>query len=370
MLVSDERTKKTLFIRLSSLGDVLLAMSALSVSSSSPRSVDWLVASEFSSLLDHHPGIRKVWGFNRKLGLKGWQDLSRVLWDEGYDEVYDLHRTLRTKLLRLFFLYWSFTRPRVGTKSGNALTWHVISKQRLKLYGYFLFKSLWPKSLRPEPIASRSARLVGGSGDEKPDARHLLAHNNGEHSDSFQRLISSLTGKSYICVMPGSKWAGKKWPVESYAELLSRIPGRVPVVMGTPKDLESTALVQLLEKKRVPVISAVGLWNLKEVAQIISGAWRYLGNDTGLGHLAEAVGVPSLVIFGPTREDMGFGPWRPESRAIGKGLACRPCGKDGRYCYRFGQRYACMTDLKAQDVILQAPELTALTEKKELSRST
>ncbi|MFL5812888.1 MAG: glycosyltransferase family 9 protein, partial [Bdellovibrionia bacterium] len=166
------------------------------------------------------------------------------------------------------------------------------------------------------------------------------------------------------------KMDGKKFTVESYAELLSKIPGKTPVIMGTPKDFESVELVRLLEQKCVPVISAVGSWNLKEVAQIISGAWRYLGNDTGLGHLAEAVGVPSFVVFGPTREDMGFGPWRPESRAIGKSLACRPCGKDGRYCYRLGQRFACMTGLKAQDVILQAPELAALAEKKELSRST
>jgi ADP-heptose:LPS heptosyltransferase len=341
-------------------------MSALSAAPSS-NSVDWLVAHEFATLLDQHSRIRKVWSFDRRSGFKGWKALGLRLWEEGYDEVYDLHRTLRTKLLKLLFLYWSFTRSRNHSEkllAGNRLSapiWHVISKQRLRLYGYFVFKSLWPKAFRPESVCSRSARLVGGKGSEKPDARHLLVQTgDADRNDEPRTLLSlkaSLHGKSYICVMPGSKWAGKKWPVAFYAELISKLQGYVPVVMGAPSDRESVELVRLLQAESVPVISAVGAWNLREVAQILSGAWRYLGNDTGLGHLAEAVGVPSYVIFGPTREDMGFGPWRPESRAVGKSMACRPCGKDGRHCYRLGQRYACMSRLKPQEVLTQIPEI-------------
>jgi ADP-heptose:LPS heptosyltransferase len=158
--------------------------------------------------------------------------------------------------------------------------------------------------------------------------------------------------------MPGSKWVGKKWPVENFAELLVRLPV-VPVVMGTPSDVESVQLVERLKEKGVPVVSAVGTWSLREVARILAGAWRYLGNDTGLGHLAEAVGVPSFVVFGPTRADMGFGPWRPESRSISRNLACSPCGKDGRFCFRFDQRYACLRGLRAEDVMKEIPEVLA-----------
>lgn len=358
MLATDKQFHKKLYIRLSSLGDVVLAMSALSVpQSSADTAVDWLVAKEFSSLLEGHPQIKNVWSFDRKQGFKGWKSLARRLWEEGYVEVYDLHRTLRTRILRFLFLYWTLTEGR-DSKAGHSRpsVWKVISKQRVRLYGYFIFKSLWPKGLRPDSIASRSARLVGGLGKEKPSAQHLLTESNSSSDFSLTQLLSQLRGKSYICVMPGSKWDGKKWPVESFAKLLSKLPEKVPVVMGTSSDPESLELVRLLTSQGIPVVSAVGKWSLKEVAQILSGAWRYLGNDTGLGHLAEAVGVPSYVIFGPTREDMGFGPWRPESLAIGKSLACRPCGKDGRYCYRLNQRFACMKSLSAEEVLAQIPE--------------
>jgi heptosyltransferase-3 len=106
----------------------------------------------------------------------------------------------------------------------------------------------------------------------------------------------------------------------------------------------------------------VGDLSLREVAEILKGAWRYFGNDAGLAHLAEALGVPSFVIFGPTKEDMGFGPWRAESRAIGKPLSCRPCGKDGRYCYRLTQRFGCMKSLEPGEVMAQIPELLSKSE--------
>jgi ADP-heptose:LPS heptosyltransferase len=103
----------------------------------------------------------------------------------------------------------------------------------------------------------------------------------------------------------------------------------------------------------------VGRWPLEQVAGVLGGAIAYLGNDTGLAHLAEAVGVPALVIYGPTSPRMGFGPWRPESAAIElETLGCRPCGKDGRRCYRLGEPYLCLKGLGAQQVTARLTELT------------
>jgi len=123
------------------------------------------------------------------------------------------------------------------------------------------------------------------------------------------------------------------------------------VVLGGAKDPGSRELVALLDKTGMSHFSGVQKWDLVEVAGVLAGADAYLGNDTGLAHLAEAVGVPVLVVFGPTAPEMGFGPWHEQSRSIGlTELGCRPCGKDGRRCYRLTQKYLCMTGLKAEDV--------------------
>jgi ADP-heptose:LPS heptosyltransferase len=88
---------------------------------------------------------------------------------------------------------------------------------------------------------------------------------------------------------------------------------------------------------------------------LLKHARFYLGSDTGLAHLAEAVGTRSRVIFGPTRPELGFGPWRPESLAISLPLACAPCSKDGKTCFRLTSPYLCMRGLSPDAVAERCP---------------
>jgi heptosyltransferase-2 len=153
--------------------------------------------------------------------------------------------------------------------------------------------------------------------------------------------------------MPGSKWVGKCWPAAKYLEvcLAAFQEKRIAVVLGSARDPGSQELVDLLSKAGVPHVSGVGKWDLVQGAGALSRADAYLGNDTGLAHLAEALGVPALVIYGPTTPEMGFGPWRERSAAVGLvDLGCRPCGKDGRRCYRPVKKYLCMNGLGADEV--------------------
>jgi ADP-heptose:LPS heptosyltransferase len=92
----------------------------------------------------------------------------------------------------------------------------------------------------------------------------------------------------------------------------------VPVILGTQDDEICHEVVEGLSKMDREFFSGVGKWNLRETAVVLANSKGLLGADTGLAHLAEAVGVPVFTLFGPTKPDMGFGPWREESRAISK----------------------------------------------------
>ena len=155
-----------------------------------------------------------------------------------------------------------------------------------------------------------------------------------------------------ICVMPASKWDGKKWPGSKYVQLFKTYHA-FPIVLGSQSDAESKTLCELLTAAQIPHYSGVGKWNLTQTACVLAMSKGYLGSDTGLAHLAEAVGVSAQVIYGPTTPDMGFAPWRPESVSIGKAMGCRPCGKDGRFCFRVFNRYSCLKDLSTADVLGQ-----------------
>jgi ADP-heptose:LPS heptosyltransferase len=241
--------------------------------------------------------------------------------------------------MRWLFYYWDFRRPKQPTP------WQTVNKQRFRLYSYYFIKNLLPRNLRPRPWIQRYIEIAGGRGDERPDLQHLLIRKDAE----LETPEGFPDKHSYLCVMPSSKWPGKNWSVDSYVDLLRKLK-IFGVILGTEKDFQSVLLCQRLKNADIPHFSGVGRWNLAQTARVLKDSLGYLGGDTGLSHLAEALGVPARVIFGPTAPDMGFGPWSPKSRAIGQSLWCRPCGKDGRNCHRVVRRFECLKSLTAETV--------------------
>ncbi len=323
-------------IRLSSLGDVILASAALGLRKSDEQ-IDWLTAEEYAPLLEGHPGLSRVILFDRKNGLPGWIRQCRELAMAGYDEVVDLHSSLRTWVFRVLLYVWTI----LGTIQKQKI--HKLKKKKWRFWGYFVFKRFWPQVLKPEPFY-RQACKTWRSNQEPcfPNLEHLVD----------REYMSPVLDQKYICVMPSARWKSKEWPVQKYLETIQQLKF-LPVVMGAEKDLPSRELCELFQKNGIQYIDQVGKLSLREVAAWLAGAEFYLGNDTGLAHLAEAVGTPAQMIFGPTIPDMGYGPWRQESQGISANLGCSPCGKDGRFCYWPNQKYACMTRLEAEDVVDQ-----------------
>ena len=331
---------KKLIIRLSSLGDIVLASSALEVKALE-RNVDWVISDEFAELIEGHPKINHLYRFNRKTGFSKWLSLCRILWKNQYTEVYDFHRSLRSSLMWMLFRYWSLLE---GLPFPH---WKVICKQRTRFYIYLILKKYLPLRFRPTPWVKRYTRSIGGTGDEKPNLTHLM---KGQSLPVELLNLCETKKLKYLCVMPSSRWSSKTWPTENYLNALKKLP-YLPVILGTRSDTQSLFLSQKLKEEAVVHFSGVGKWNLPQTALILAHSVGYLGGDTGLAHLAEAVGVKATLIFGPTTPDLGFGPWRLESKSVGLDLLCRPCGKDGRFCYRIHQKYQCLKGLSPESVL-------------------
>lgn len=322
--------------RLSSLGDVILASSALEALPPGEK-VTWVVKEAYAPLLRGHPKVREVVPFRSGEGLRGWIRLCRKLSQEEFDEMLDLQGSLRTRLARVLFWIWRMQKNRTPVK------WTAISKYRLRLWALYLLKRFAPRSWLPPQKVEEFARAAGGVGSERPQLTHLLSQTHVELPYEDQQ---------FICVMPSSKWEGKQWPARFYFELSRKFDFPV-VVLGQKGDENSIKLIKLLEMAQVPFVSGLGKWGLSENAQVLSRSKFYLGADTGLAHLAESVGTPVLSVWGPTTPEMGFAPWHKESRVLGSSLWCRPCGKDGRFCFRWNNRYACLNSFQVRDALAQ-----------------
>ncbi len=318
--------RTVLFFRLSSMGDIIMSTAALSALAPDEKAI-WVTAREYASLIEGHPKILKVLPFDRKLGIGEWlRFCRRIFTEEKFDRVVDLHLMVRTRLARLLYF---------GLRRKHALPrWEEISKERLRFIGYCIFKGTWPKRWRPSRFVDRFSLIASqGQRIERPNLQHLKR-------DELVSAIESQIGP-YVAVMPSSLWASKEWPVERYAQVCLDLAWPV-VVMGTLADEPSQTLARILREKGKKFFDGVGKYSLPESAAILAGAKGYFGSDTGLAHLAEAMGTRAVIVLGANVEDGGFGPWHPRSRLAEVSLWCRPCGKDGRYCIRPIKRQHCL----------------------------
>lgn len=344
---------RCLVIRMSSLGDLILSTSFLENLPPGTQ-VDWIVASEFQFVLEGHPQIDHLVSFQKKMGFLAWLKLVKKMSSENYDFRVDLHRTLRSRIAMLLFRFFDIVNFRYTPQAS-------ISKERLKTFVYLSLKSFTPKILRPTPYWLRFAKLAKSIQKNKnskfspPSYLPLLKTDLA--SDEVILKTYGLESKKFYALMPASRWRSKEWGASHYLKLIELLSksGLMPLLMGRKTDPGCMELQNLLLEKKISFKSALEEKNFKHSAILLKHAAFYLGSDTGLSHLAEAVGTQSHVLFGPTRADLGFGPWRPESKAITHSVFCSPCSKDGKVCYRFYDPYACLTQLEPEEVRKSLP---------------
>jgi heptosyltransferase-2 len=107
------------------------------------------------------------------------------------------------------------------------------------------------------------------------------------------------------------------------------------------------------------VLDATGKLPLLASAELIGRCVALVTNDSAPQHLASAMGVPTVSIFGPTVPEFGFGPLAAGSRTVGHpALACRPCDAHGPRRCPLGH-WRCMRELSADDVARVAEAIVA-----------
>lgn len=121
---------------------------------------------------------------------------------------------------------------------------------------------------------------------------------------AVDRLASvGLAGGEYVVIFPGSGGQEKNWPAANFVALAERIaPPLRPLVILGPAE---TTLEAAFAARRLPILANL---ELAEIAAITHKAVGFVGNDSGVAHLAAAVGAPGVAIFGPTDPAR----WRPQ----------------------------------------------------------
>ena len=99
------------------------------------------------------------------------------------------------------------------------------------------------------------------------------------------------------------------------------------VVLGSAE--ERRLAQELCQRLRVPVLNSTGKLSLMHTAALLQQCQLLLSNDSGLMHMATALRVPVVAIFGPTVQEFGFYPFKACAQVISAELTCRPCSTKG-----------------------------------------
>lgn len=151
-------------------------------------------------------------------------------------------------------------------------------------------------------------------------------HVSQEESQAAMRKLGIADGTRYITFAPGAEFGpAKRWPVEQFAELARMVrqeqPGTEVLLLGSPKDREvCDEIVALAPHAR----NIAGATSLKEAIALIAHSSAMVTNDSGLMHIAAALGRPIVAIYGPT-DPRHTPPHSDLAKVLWLHIECAPC---------------------------------------------
>lgn len=161
----------------------------------------------------------------------------------------------------------------------------------------------------------RYAQIMGIAG-EVPAPKIWV---NDTHRAAADRLVPA--ERPVLAIGPTANWQGKTWPQERFTDLVERLtgengilPGASVAVFGHGDERASVEafLNSIPEDRRIDL---VGHASLLEAYACLERASLFIGNDSGLMHLAAAAGTPTLGLFGPTQDRL-YAPWGAHCRTV------------------------------------------------------
>jgi ADP-heptose:LPS heptosyltransferase len=323
---------KILVLRFSSIGDIVLTSPVLRcLKTQLPLSdIHYLTKPAFEPILAASPYIDRILLLDDAPGSQ-----IRMLREEGYDQVIDLHHNVRT--LRIV----------------NALKAPAHSFSKLNAEKWLMVNFKW-NMLPDTSIVDRYMAAVA----------HLGVINDGLGLDYFispgdqvdEASLPPAHRDGYIALVIGAAHYTKKMPREKLRELCGKLPGPI-LLLGGPEDRTSGEFISSPDPVRI--FNGCGKFRINQSADLIKRSMLVVSHDTGLMHIAAAFKKQVISIWGNTIPEFGMFPYygrntitRADPRFSifeNRHLNCRPCSKIG-YSQCPKTHFRCMNDIDLDKV--------------------
>jgi heptosyltransferase-1 len=285
---------RVLIVKMSSMGDIIHTLPAMTDASKALANVqfDWVVEEAFTEIPSWHKQVRQIipialrrwrtqlWQATRTGEVKNFYKQLRA---QPYDFVLDAQGSIKsaitTRLSRGCRL--GMDRNSVRESLANLAYQQTFSVPRQQ-HAINRLRQLFAKALKyslPETL---------------PDY--------GINKENLNQTKIELP-KDYLVFVPNASWSAKCWSNDSWCSLLENMTHQgisVFIPWGTEKERENA--IQLT--KKFPLAYVLPSLNLNEMAAVLSHTKAIVSVDTGLSHLGAALGIPSIILYGPTNPSL------------------------------------------------------------------
>ena len=285
--------KNILITKPSSLGDIVLALPALrALRLSFPEAkISWLIRPEFAELIENHPYLDEIITFDRKLLGKAWFHpgafgalislISKLRWSK-FDVIFDFQGLFRTSILA----WLSGCKLRFGMANARE-------------FATVFYTHKVPQNIECIHMVDYYLKIIQAAGAFDFGVEFVFPENPAAE-DSVRRLLASHGIKdNYAVLIPGSAHQDKCWPTERFAQVADKISSQYNLsIVATGSASEAATVEKVREKADVSIVNFAGQTSLGELIALLKSAKLVVSNDTGPGHIAAALGVPLVLMFG------------------------------------------------------------------------
>lgn len=189
--------------------------------------------------------------------------------------------------------------------------------------------------------------------EQKERARRLLSESDGASLASDNSVPNNSVHEKIVAINPGATNSrAKQWLAERFAETADRLAARDgfrPVIVGTADDVQVAN--EVASRMHTPAIVLAGQTSIAELKGVLACSSLVISNDTGTAHVSAALGVPTVVVFGPT-DHTSTRPFSDVAAVVRHQVECSPCMlRDCPIDHR------CMTRVEVDQVYRAAREL-------------
>ncbi len=314
--------RNILVVRLRSIGDTVLATPALfALRRFIPHArIEMLLEDWVAPVLEGSELVDRVITIPRHSNAARAR-VARELHRANYDVVYNLHGgTTATFLTRA-----TGAKHRVGFANYQYSRLHNhVAPSPLEIWGRPTLHS-----------AEQQLALIGWTGvpvtDRPPSKLSITSKATTSISKRlFEKGVDE--NKSIALIHPAAAFATKQWATENFARVVEAASSRgfTPAAVVAPN--EKPLMQSLKQASSTPIVGFDNL-SLPEITALAARAKLFVGNDSGIAHIAAAVGAPCVVIFGSSN----IAHWRPwttnANEIVREEMACQPC--HGYFCAEF-----------------------------------